>query len=178
MKALIVSFAVLLLVGCSSVPGMPGYISESISTYDDSTQYRMEPAFVYRSDSSLDGYAFSMGLYWSSKSPDSFLMEVRVNSWSAFITGESLFVNIDGEEKAFHSNAVDTDFEYDGPSKYASYDYLVKSSFLKRMLSGDSVKIKVITKDGYVDGLFTNDSHSSAINAFKDFVQKVEKHQS
>lgn len=103
MVKLVIFFVFTLLIGCGSMPGMPGYISAATSSYDGSVQYVMEPAFVYNGESALSGSDIRMGLLWNSAMghDGDIVLVVEFLGLMSIDTGHSLAFKIDGKESLF-----------------------------------------------------------------------------
>jgi hypothetical protein len=101
------------LTGCSSMPGMPGYIKESTSTFDKSTELSMEPAMVFRNNDGFSGSDLQLGLFWrSSMRPDEIVVIASVRHAESLSSGNSLHFNVDGQISSFASIDELTDFKY------------------------------------------------------------------
>jgi len=182
MKTLFIAFGLLLLVGCSAMPGMPGYISKTESSYNGAIQYDMEPGFVYRGNDSFSGADLFMSLSWNTKMKDDILLIAHISRLSSILRSNSLHFMIDGDEVSLSSIGTFTDRRYEPGvysttyipgTSYASRTYVVKVSFIERLINANDVRVKLDTSDGYVSGYFSNDTTSSAVSAFRDFMEKV-----
>lgn len=183
---LVIFFVFTLLIGCGSMPGMPGYISAATSSYDGSVQYVMEPAFVYNGESALSGSDIRMGLLWNSAMghDGDIVLVVEFLGLMSIDTGHSLAFKIDGKESLF--SPIDDYTKYDldsgvygravvtGVDK-SSKRYIVPLEFIRNIVGSKNVVVRVKTSRGSYSGIFSNDSQQSAINAFKEFLDKVDK---
>src|SRR5690606_9701453 len=139
MKLVTAIITTLLLSACTA---MPNNISASESSFDGSTQYRMEPGIVY-------GDNFSMGVNWNTKMGDRLIFNVeRRNVIMNIDSRDALLFNIDGEVVALSSPDLHTEFDShvgsDGIAhRKSSKRFYGSISLLDRLLSADSVKVKV-----------------------------------
>lgn len=177
----------MLLIGCAGVPGMPGHIAEAKSSFDESVELSMEPAFVFRNNDGFSGSDLRLALFWrSTMKPGSMVLEAYVDGAHNFSTGKSLHFNIDGEVVSFISidQLTDIDFEpgiYSGlyiPAKnVSSKRYLISSEFLDMLLKAKDVRVKLELHRSYVEGVFSDATASSAKRAFVKFAEKIKVHE-
>lgn len=185
MKPIIGLSIVLWLAGCSSLPGMPGHISANESKFDGSTTLSMQPAFVYRDNDGLSGSDLSFALYWSSAfDSNKLVLRAEVDGYESFVPEKSLAFNIDGDLQ--HPTPINqvTSFYFDQsafrsgvPATSSSKSYLVDESFINRILSAERTAVRATLSDGYVEGVFTDDTASSAYLAFQEFMERREQSQ-
>lgn len=182
MKRLLLVAITLLFAGCSSMPGMPGYISTTESAYDGVIQYDMEPGFVYRGNDSFSGADLFMSLSYNKRMGDDILLIAHISGISSISRANSLHFMIDGEEVTISSIGTFTDRRYEPGTysttyipgtSYSSRTYVVKQSFIDRITKAKDVRVKLDTSGGAVTGYFSNDTTSSAVSAFRDFMEKV-----
>lgn len=176
---------VLLMAGCASLPGMPGYIEIKKSSFDGSTHVSMEPALVYRGSNGFSGSDIKFSLLWSSSMSDEVVLFAQVAGAKSINTGKSLFLDIDGEVVGLKTLDSLTNIETKSGVAGAAYvpasnvsfkRYSVTKEFIQRLLDAKLVKVKLELSDGYHEGIFTDTTTSSAFNAFKDFVGEASKH--
>lgn len=179
-KVFLLSF---LIAGCSSMPGMPGYIDVTKSSFDGSTQVSMEPAFVYRNNDGFSGSDLKMSLLWrSSMNNDDVVLVAHVFGAESVASGESLHFNIDGQIESFKSIDRLTNIDYE-PGVYStvyipgqnisSKRYIVTKKFIDRILNASNVKVKLELSRSFVEGIFTDTTPSSSYGAFKEFIEKA-----
>jgi hypothetical protein len=173
MRKLIILVA-LFLGGCSSMPGMLGYIEVTKSSFDGSTQISMEPALVYRSNDGYSGSDLQMSLLWRSAMNDNDVVLIaQVTGAKNISRGNSLHFNIGGEINSFKSIDQLTSIDYDSGQNISSKRYVISKAFIRKILSSSSVKIKLDLTKSYVEGVFTDTTSSSAYGAFKEFILKA-----
>ncbi len=171
------------LTGCSSMPGMPGNIKESTSTFDNSIELSMQPAFVFRTNDGFSGSDLRLALFWrSSMRPGDLVVEVYVRGAESFSTGKSLHFNVDGQIISYASIDELTDIQFK-PGSYrgvyipatniSSKRYLINRQFLDRLLSAHDVRVRLDLRKSFVEGIFSDDTPSSARRAFKEFSEKL-----
>jgi len=181
----LVILALAFVSGCTSLPGMPGYISEEKSSFDGSVQLSMEPAFVYRDSDGFSGSDLKLSLLWRSTMEDgNVVLEAFVDGAHSFAHGESLHFNVDGNVVSFKAIEELTNIEYE-PGVYStayvpgrnvsSKRYLVNKIFIMRILEASQVGVRLDLRRSYVEGVFSDTTASSAHEAFKAFMQKVEQ---
>ncbi len=174
-----------LVSGCTSLPGMPGYISEEKSSFDGSVQLSMEPAFVYRDNDGFSGSDLKLSLLWrSTMEDDDIVLEAFVDGAHSFARGESLHFNVDGNVVSFKALEELTNIDYE-PGVYStvyvpggnvsSKRYLVSKKFIMRILEASQVGVRLDLRRSFVEGVFSDTTASSAHEAFKAFMQKVEQ---
>tara|TARA_R110002072_G_C7708914_1_gene513844 strand:+ start:71 stop:655 length:585 start_codon:yes stop_codon:yes gene_type:complete len=183
MKFISVFLLVLLLAGCSSMPGMPGYIEVTKSSFDGSTQLSMEPAFVFRSNDGFSGSDLQMSLLWrSAMNNNDVVLIAQVSGAKSIARGDSLHFNIDGQIESLKSIDELTNINYE-PGVYSavyipgqnisSKRYVVTKEFIDKILNASDVKVKLDLSQSFVEGIFTDTTTSSAYGAFKEFVKKA-----
>jgi len=166
----------LILNGCASTFPF-AKITETVSGFDNSTETVLSPAFVYKS---LDksGGSISLGLFRSSRMDKSkVILRAIVRDAQNFAFGKNLFIKIDG--KVYEMESIDklTNIETKGSGAHkwneSSLRYEVDKEFIKRMIEGESVWIKIYFSQGYVEGAFSREGFLSARSAFREYYEKV-----
>jgi hypothetical protein len=185
--AVLIILLPILFVGCAGIPGMPGHITETKSSFDKSVELSMEPAFVFRNNDGFSGSDLRLALFWrSTMKPGDIVLEAYVNGAHNFSTGKSLHFNVDSEIVSFTSidQLTNIDFEpgvYSGvyiPAKnVSSKRYLITSKFLDRLLKAKDVRVKLDLHKTYVEGIFSDTTVSSAKQAFVKFSEKIKNHE-
>lgn len=176
---LIFSSILLLLFGCAAMPGMPGHIIESKSNFDNTKQITMEPAWLYDSQ-------IKLGLTKTSNMPDSIIvLDAVVKGTYNFSQGKSLHFNIDGRIKSFESIDLLTDINtssglynsvaYIPPANWSSKRYLITKKFLKQLIHGKKVWVKINLSKVFVEGEFSSDAPTTARPAFRSFLYKIQQ---
>lgn len=171
------------LAACTSIPGLPGYISSQESTFDGSTILSMEPGLVYRDNDGFSGSDLALGLYWSSAfDGDEIVMVAQVDGYKSFASEKSLQFNVDGELYIPDRLSGVPDFDFDigeyragASGASSSVSYLVDADFVNEILSAERVAVKAVLSSGFVEGVFTDDTGNSAYLAFKEFMERREK---
>ncbi|MBC8213176.1 MAG: hypothetical protein H8E71_00835 [Candidatus Marinimicrobia bacterium] len=174
----LVSIIVLIFDGCAT-PGMPGYISDTVSNFDGSRQINMDPAWLYNSPMTL-------ALFKNSKMPDSTIVLIAgVKGTHSFSEGKSLHFNIDGKLESFSAIDNMTDIEtapdfygsgvYIQASSWSSKRYLITKDFLSRLIKADDVWVRIELRKDFVEGRFSSDAPTTARPSFRDFYDRIEK---
>lgn len=178
LRASIIAVLLLAIAGC--MPGMPGTVKESRSEFDGAKHIVMEPAHIYRSADMMSMSDFQLGLSWVSTEPENLLFSVILNNEIVNIEPrDGLQFNIDGDIIKLSSPNIGTDFDTQRLGATAMMvstsrkDFLADRSLLEQLLSSDSVKVKLVTRKGYLEGDFKADKPSSAIRGFRDFAAKL-----
>jgi len=176
-------FLIILIIpfifSCYTIPGGPGWVSESVSDFDGTRMIQMEPAWLYSSPMKL-------GLFHSSKMPDSsVILTAIVKGISNFSKGKSLHFNIDGEFISMESFDEITDIEIDpgiydkythvSSTSWSSKDYLISKKFIKQLIEGKKVLVKIDLDKEFVEGEFSSDAPTTARPGFREFYEKISK---
>ncbi|GAA6206644.1 lipoprotein [Thalassotalea sp. SU-HH00458] len=175
-KIILAAIAALILSGCQSAGFiMPGDITVDKSEFDGVSQIKSVPAWVYKGDGSYSNIAF--GYRWVSSSPEYILIKARLTNQTVSIdSNHGLQFNIDGRIVKLSTNQTYTDFnKYTGQYsvQHSTKEFPVKLSFAQKLIDSKSVKVKMLSADGYLDGDFKVDNSSSAIESLKNFIDKV-----
>lgn len=183
MRIIIAATLLFYLAGCSSLPGMPGHISSSKSTFDGSTNLSMQPALIYRENDGFSGSDLRLALYWSTAFENGeLLLRAEVDGYDSFVRNRSLVFNIDGE--MHHPESLDqtTNFEFNEGEFMAGFSgtsssksYVVTEDFVNQLLNAERAAVRAILSDGYVEGVFTDDTPNSAYLAFQEFMERRSK---
>lgn len=166
-----------LLSGCVMGPGFPGYISESRSAFDQSTQYRMEPANVNPVGGGLY-VPFNLGLVWTSGRPYELGVIAQMTEYRNLVAEEGLQFNIDGRIVKVSSSQPLTRLRSEGsgavsyPTSTRIYD--APRELLDNLMKAQRVVVRLHTLDGYLEGVFTEDTPTSAIRGFREFQKKID----
>lgn len=176
MRILFLLIAVFTISGClAAIATMPNQIETQTSTFDGTKITTMEPGWVYSDESFMSMGAFQLGLRANTKVPESVVIKaVVVNDIISINSGNSLLFNIDGDIVALCSSNTFTDFETETVAGRTYSDsvreYPTDREFIKRLLSAKSVKAKLNTSKGFIEGDFTNDKPQAAIRGFRAFI--------
>lgn len=181
MKALITLLALHLLTGCV---GTPGHVSKTKSTFDNSTEIRVEPAWV------IDGMngGFKLGLHYNSAMPASnVVMTAVVKGAESIADGESLKFNINGVITSLTSIDQTTDIQYNPGlynsvaaipgSSWSSKRYRADIAFIRRLVESETVTARLELSRGYAEGKFSTDAPTTARPAFRRFLKVMENPQ-
>lgn len=163
-------FLVIFLLGCAQMPGMPGHITKSVSDFDGSTQYEMDPAWVKQ--------VIKFGLYRNTKmDKDVIVLIAVVKGLEPIRSGESLHFNVDGNIIDLESIDNSTDFEYDNnkyhSSHWSSKRYLINTEFMELILNAKRVIVKLDLDKKYIEDEFSSDVPMNAKSAFKKFMINI-----
>ena len=184
-KIIIFLISLTALGGCASMPGMPGYIDMTESSFDGSVQLSMQPAFVYRDNDGFSGSDLKMSLLWRSSMKDSDIVLIaQVTGAHSIARGESLMFNVDGQIHSFKSIDEITNINYE-PGVYStiyipgqnisSKRYVMEKSFIKKITNATDVKVKLNLSQSFVEGIFTDTTPSSSYDAFIAFMKKLDE---
>jgi len=172
MRALIL-FVIFFISGCISTFGD---IHTTRSDFDGSTEISMIPAPVCK-DGTFGTCFVKFGLYRSSRMPtDMVVLKIMIGSIESFTTSDPVQFNIDGDIVALNSPDPATMFDLSEGGYESSWSYktfIVDKSFLKRLIEGTRVALKVTTSKGYYEGVFSSDKMTTARPAFKQFYRQV-----
>jgi len=170
-------FLAVVLAAVSGCASAPNAIGESTSSFDGSTEYRLNPGFIYRNASTFSSGDVQLGLLWRTGMGDEVMVEAVVAQQIVNIASDGLLFNIDGDIIELHSDQALTDFETSRHSgmtfKSSSRWFTTDLQTIERMLGAESAKVKLVTGDGFLEGDFKADKPSAAIRGFKEFVAKV-----
>lgn len=180
MRNLMIAVLLFSLAGCASM-GMPlpGDIDERRSTYDNSAELYMTPAW---SGGDAGGVLFSL-LWRSAMNKGDVTLEAIVNGIQTIPPGESLFFKIDGEEYKLVSFDSITDHIIVPPfyanglyipgHESSSKRYNATTEFLAKVVNGKDVRVKLYLDRSYIEGSFCNDSSFCAKQCFARFIEKM-----
>ena len=173
----------LILLGLSLSGCMPGNIKETKSTFDNSIQLTMDPAFVYRHADGFSGSDLRMALFWSSTmASGDLILEAFVDGAHSIPSKKSLHFKIDGELTSLTSIDKLTDIKLQGGNYTHSYisaknvsskRYIINATFLQKIINAKDVRIKFDLRNKFVEGVFSDTTASSAKNAFVKFNKKM-----
>lgn len=176
LKTIFLIFILASLYGCAT-PGMPGYISNSVSGFDHTRSISMEPAWVPNS-------MIKLGLFWSSKINDNKLILIATIKGAHSIPSKnSLHFNIDGNITSLSSIDTLTDIDttrgiihgytYTPGANWSSKRYLVEKEFINKLVNASHVVVKLDLQKTYAEGVFSSDGPTTARPAFKEFIAKL-----
>jgi hypothetical protein len=161
-----------LLVGCAS---MPGGVSSSKSSYDNSKEVVLEPGWA------TEGFSGSLkigALKTSKMSAEDAVLVVRNDLIKNFASATpNLFIKVDSVEHKLSPLVNNTDCEISSSSDVAHCieSYPIKIALIEEMINAKEVKIKLNLSDSYVEGSLYRDGMSSAKKGLKDFLAKVKQ---
>lgn len=178
------------LTGCVS---MPGFVTTNVSQFDGTREIHMNPGWVCN-DALYLSCPIKLGLSKNTKMmPDEIILTAEVEGTYAFAHGISLHFNIDGEITSFESIDTMTKFRasrgvhlpgsffagrytpgyYSPPTSWSSKGYRIDKTFLKKLIDGKSVAVKIdLSQREYVEGVLS-DSFEHAKPGFADFYHRV-----
>lgn len=178
MKTNILTILSILILATSCAPGMPGYISETVSEFDGTKEIKMEPAWIY-------GVELKLGLFKNSKmKPNEVILTAVVKGAYNIDEGKSLQFNVDGKIYKFASidslTNIDTTSGFYGngvylpASNWSSKDYIVTKSFIKELIEAQRAIVKIELDKEYIEGNFSSDAPTTARPPFSKFYKKLE----
>ena len=149
---------ILSLAGCTSIPGMPGHITATTSSFDGSRSVSMKPVFLITKSNNVP---VSFGMYWNSKiENNTIVLTVRIARTVSISNGESLKFRVDGELFNFISTDRFTAFGHDlGAS--SSKRYIIPISFIDKINEAKSVKVRVELSKSYAEADYSLNASSS-----------------
>jgi len=171
MRFIIMPFSLALLGGCATLPG-DVYIQESKAT--GTKVVRLEPAGVWNSQ-------IKLGLAKSLNTPgDDVILTAVVLEADNIEAKESLIINIDGAVTKLSPIDTVTRIETipggQGVSAWneSSRQYAVKEEFLKKMIEGQNVFVRLNSAKGFYEGEFRG-GFVSAKSGFEKFLAEIIK---
>lgn len=167
MKYALLAIAALTLSSCAT---MPGGVRVEESKVDGTREISLEPGWLYNSQ-------IKVGLHQNTKmKPDEVLMEIQLSSAEGIEQKDSLVINIDGDIKKFSAADSKTHFTTYADNVWSSRRYMVDVAFVKKMLEGKSVWMKVNTRGPvYIEGEFSKGGFTTAKDGFPKFLAELEK---
>ncbi|MEQ3658639.1 MAG: hypothetical protein ABNH21_06755 [Glaciecola sp.] len=160
-----------------------GQISESTDTFNDARVITLSESWNNRTNDS-DFASTMFGARWSSSTPESIVIYLKFNSMagagSSYVIFDGIRVNIDGEVRSFDA-VGNTSFDSTSTSSsiYTSSRsaVVVPLDYLKKMLSEEDVRIRVLMNDSYDDILFNWDvsgyGQVTAKGRLKELVERI-----
>ncbi|MBU0633611.1 MAG: hypothetical protein KKB82_03760 [Candidatus Omnitrophica bacterium] len=175
MKKIVLILGILVLAGCATLPGS---ITENVTGFDKTKEIVMKEAWVGNVAN------IALGLYWTSKMDrDKVILVAMVQGAYIFADKDSLQFNIDDNIFTFNSIDTMTNIEtregvYNSvayiPSENCSTKrYEMTKDFIKKLLDGKDVWVKVNLSQDYVESKFSVDVPMGARNGFRKFYNKV-----
>lgn len=158
MRSATTAAMVLLLGACGTLPGTPGYISSDKSTFDGSTDIRVEPG-------SASGCCM-LGASWNSSSPQ-IVQITAVTSRGTFIDvgSGSMEFNIDGRIVAIPAI---------GQAGFSARTFAMPRRDFQAALSAGLLRVRVHTPAGPLDGDLLRDVvPGSAILGFRNLARRL-----
>jgi hypothetical protein len=157
-----------LLSGCAN---MPGAISTNKSEFDGTTTTTM--AWSYPRGISHLG----IGLTQSSLDPNIIYFDAVVLDLVGLIAKEGLLFNIDGKVISLSSSSATTDFSSQVISgsayRRSERSYVGSLSLLKKICSAESVKVKLLTNDGYDEAVISGGDSTNTIKAMRKYLATI-----
>lgn len=162
------------LPGCGVMPGMPGYISKSTSSFDGGTEIRVEPGGVRDAAGGLVN-PFTLGASWNSKAPGIILLTaVVLGDYVSIEAKRGLEFNIDGRFLSVDSPQGITDLDYSrGPGavvyRRSTRTFAVSRKDFDAILAAKTVIARLHTARGYIDGDLSDASPGAAMEGLRRF---------
>lgn len=154
-----------------------GNITQSVSDFDNAKIIELSNSRNY--NSKTFGPSTMFAAKWTSNNPESIILYMvyngSVSSGDAYETFTGMKVNIDGEFRSFEtarSTALSSG-SYNTVTKTiytkSSAPVIIPISYLKKMIAGESVKIRVLMIDTYEDIIFdvSSDSYGNTYSKVK-----------
>lgn len=162
----------LTLSGCATPASMgvamPGEIKIYESKTDGTKHLEMEPGVIG------DDYgAIKLGLHKSSDTPKDEAILIVATYMSAVDHKKGITINIDGERTSF--TAIDA-LSNRGPYNYLYKRFPVKLSYIKKMIEGNQVWVKVsLISKTYTEGEFSKPGKMTAKPGFSKFLAEADR---
>lgn len=166
----------ILLSGCMA--GTPNNIQRSVSTFDGAVEYRMDPGFVHRDAGALSGADFKLGLLWNTAMGERILISAAVPGHILSIAArDGLQLNINGEIISLQSDQVFTRTDIASAQRVVFTEseryFAADIDLIARMIEAESVKVRLNTGEGFMEGDFLVDRPSAAIRGFRSMLSQI-----
>lgn len=188
MKKLFFVALALLVSGCTAsqmanMSGMPGYISDNVSSFDGQREISMHRAFIRQNKSASLGMnptSIAVSALWTSTLPnDTILVDIGLDGTSSISIDNSLQFNVDGEQ--FQFSPIDkgiTNIEVGGGTlqgNFSSRRFALKRSFIQKIINAKDVRVKLLLDKTYVTGFFNTDENwaGDAKPAFIEYLKRL-----
>lgn len=158
----------LLVASCAT---MPGDVTTYKSSYDGQEYAEVTPGWLNSTNSLL------LGLRRSSAMKDGQAVLVVKNYMIKHFSSakDSLLIRIDGTEYKFSTKQkTDCQLSTQHENGHCTTEYPFTLDMANKMLNGQEVLVKVVLREGHVEGVFS-DRMMSAKSAFKNFIAHYEK---
>lgn len=166
--------AALLLTACMGLT-MPASIKQENSTFDGSTAYRMQPGFVFDSNGN---YPFQIGAHWSNRTPEIVMLRAMVRGRIIPLHNiGGLQFNIDGDIVKLNAPKTTTGVDIDRTNGVlytdSHKDYTASRTLLERITQATSVKAKLVTNSGYLEGDLSIERSGAAMGGLRELAKKI-----
>lgn len=168
MKAILSIIFSLAVSGCATVaPGWPGNTKISESKVDGKRTIYMNPAW-------LSGSRVRISLVATSIDPNRILLTAMAPGLNKIPQKSSLVFKVDGEIFKLSATSRKTEYSttsgssYAGASNWSGKNYVVKESFLKKLVNAKEVHCKFY----FAEGEFSINSPTTAKPGVKGFLRK------
>lgn len=156
---------------------LPNALRVDHSDFDGSTEVRVAPGWVYRGESLFGGGDFRLGLHWSSTEPDRVVITAIIHHTIVPIEHDrALQFNVDGEIVALDA-ASGARWDYDviqgATFQESSRRFEAPLELVRRVVAAETVKAKLVTVDGYLEGDYGIDRPSAARRGWRKFLTRV-----
>lgn len=160
---------------------MPNHISTEVMDFDGTKVTKMEPGWIYSSQSYGSFGRFQLGLTHNSTASDVlFMTAVLMHEIVNIESSNGLQFNIDGEKVLLSSNDIFTHFTHEEVSSGVTTEYrrstkifVATRELVQALLDAETVKVRLMTHDGFVDGDFKTTKALSAQNGFQAFIDRL-----
>ena len=161
---------ILSLASCASIPGMPGHITATTSSFDGSRAVSMKPTILITKSNNVP---VLFGMYWNSKMENNtIVLTVRIARTVSISNGESLKFRVNGELFNFTSTDRFTAFGHNLGAN-SSKRYIIPISFIDKINKAKSVKVRVELSKSYAEADYVLSASSSIKSNVIDFMSKV-----
>lgn len=164
---------VLALVGCST---MPNNVTRTVSSFDGTVEYVMQPGVIFHDEGAFSSGTFQLGLFWRSDMGERIQIIARVPMHIVNIDG--LHINIDGDVVSLRSGKVFTDHDVT-PAQHMTFTesermFAADLGLIRRMISAESVKVRLDISSGYLEGDFKISKPTAAIRGFPAALEAID----
>lgn len=163
---------------------MPNHISTEIMGFDGAKVIRMEPGWVYTDNSFGSWGQFQLGLTHNSTKHDIvFMKAVVLHEIVNIESDQGLQFNVDGQKILLSSSDVTTHFDTGSTDTSSgivtSYTqsaktFVANKELIQSLLEAESVKVRLITYEGFIDGDFKTTKPQSAQTGFVKFMAQFD----
>ena len=177
MKTMLPIFILALLAG-AGCETLPGHVGVTTAKLDGERQVHVDPGWLHAGGLKIS--TIKLGGFWSDRRPDEFVLEAVVLGVDNI---EGLKIGIDGRVSEFKQAGGFTAYEYK-PGYYEQFGsyaghsesarrFVVPLDFVRAMVAGKKVIVRVSLSRGYLEGEFAFDQITFARPGFRKALAKL-----